>query len=167
MIQRSLPYGIIIGSIISVILLAGYFFRLTTYENISSAVNIAIIFGLAISLRHLREHRLNGFMSYGQSVGNGTFILLLASLMYSLVFYVLLKTNGNLLEYLIDEMYNAFLQNGLEEEQVEEFFEIFEKLITPGLFALSTFFGLFVNGFIFLLLISIFVKRTPQTPFDA
>jgi hypothetical protein len=64
-------------------------------------------------------------------------------------------------------MYNSLLQSGMEEEQADQFFEIFENFTTPFLFAISTFFGLFVNSFIFLLLISIFVKRTPKTPFEA
>ncbi|RMG78379.1 MAG: DUF4199 domain-containing protein [Bacteroidetes bacterium] len=106
-------------------------------------------------------------MSYGQSLANGTVLILIACFIYTFTLYLLLKFDGNLLDYLLDEMYNSLLESGMDEEQAEQFFAFLEKFATPFLFAASTFFGLFVNSFIFLLLISIFVKRTPKTPFEA
>jgi len=157
--QVAIKWGLILGIISIVLFLAFYLGGLMGESWISF---IGPVFSAAIMYLAHKEFKDqgNGFMSYGQGLGIGTFISAVSGIVSSIFTYVYAKfIDPGYLESMIDMTRAKMEEGGQGEDQIEAAMEITEKFMTPEItFAMGLFFAVFF-GFLIALIVSAITKN--------
>ena len=162
--KTALNYGLMIG--LSVIVVSLLFYVLSQSDSkIVQYINYVImIVGIVMGIKKFRDTELNGYISYGRSLGTGTFIALFAGALASLYFYIFISyIDTEFVSRLLEKTHETMLDQGRSEEQIEMALKYQRKFTTPGMMLL---FGLLANvlaGFLFSLIISIFLKKEDKS----
>ena len=166
--KANLTNGIILGLIGVVFTLILYFMDQLQNKSLSYSllpINIIILYFM---IKSYRDNYLQGYITYGQSVGAGVIIFLYSSIISVIFTYILYKyIDPGLINKLIALSEESLVKKGLPQESIDAGMAFSRKLLTPG-FMLIT--GLLVGmffGTIISLLISIFVRKEGNPLIDA
>ncbi|MDR2563963.1 MAG: DUF4199 domain-containing protein [Prevotellaceae bacterium] len=107
-----------------------------------------------------RDKKRDGFISYGRSLGFGTLMSLVASILNAIYFVVFVKLiNPDYFDIQMDKAAQQMLEQGVNEAQIEAGMKMAKLFATPAFGAMSLILsGVFV-GVIIALIVSIFIKR--------
>lgn len=158
--KANLNAGIILGLIGIIWTLGLWFFDQTTNRSIGWILWIVIIIGLFLGIKSYRDKYLNGFITYGQSLGAGVIIMLYYSIITAVFTYVLYKfIDPNLTEKMLALTEEQLVERGMAEGMIEQSMEMQKKILTPLVMSVSSIFGGVFIGTVLSLIISLFTKR--------
>jgi len=154
--KNIMNYGALLGIPLSFLSFCG----LTGYFSYFDFMTIpCFIIGLYYTTRIFRDKFFNGFMSYGKSLKIGTQISLFASIIVGFVVYLIFTLHPELKEQTFKLIEDGLLKNGFKEDTVETFSAMIRQNSSPIQFALSSVFSFTFYGFIFMVILSFFIKK--------
>ncbi|HCC70041.1 MAG TPA: hypothetical protein DEQ09_02665 [Bacteroidales bacterium] len=158
--KANLNAGIILGLLGIIWTLTMWFLDLTTNKALGWIFFIVLIIGLFIGIKTYRDKYLNGFITYGKSLGAGVIIMLYYSIISAIFTYILYKfIDPNLTDKLLAVTEEQLFERGMAEGIIEKSMQIQKKIMTPLVLSLGGIVnGVFI-GTIFSLIISLFTKK--------
>ncbi|MCB9232191.1 MAG: DUF4199 domain-containing protein [Bacteroidia bacterium] len=166
--NTNLKFGLLLGVSIAAINLAGHFSEIT-YGKSATFLMIPIL-GVAIfayikAMSERRENELGGAMTYGQAVGTGAMVTLIATLVIALQTAILHMFQGDYItELQIANLETQWMEAGVPDEQIEQTIDLMENFMNPVFAVISALFSGMFSGMVVVLIVSIFQKR--DAPLD-
>lgn len=157
--NAGLRYGIIVGLICVI-----YSFILYLTDNsmnrwLSSISYIVILVGMVMAFKYFKEHN-NGFMSYGQGLGIGSLMSLIAGLLTSIFMYIYVKFIDTTIMEKIMEMQRVEMERkGMDDAQIDRAMEMASKFNVPEVVLIGGTLGFVFIGFIIALIVSAIMKN--------
>ena len=162
-----MTYGAMYGLASSVIYLIFYFAGASVEAKSPQYIGyLLLIFFLVMGIKSYRDQDLEGYISYGRSLGTGVLIGVFGGIITG-IFTVLLFTviDPGMTQKILDSVQQKLTDEGKPEDQIQIAISWTKKFMNPGiLFGFSIVGGAFMS-MIFSFIISVFLKKE-QTPFD-
>jgi riboflavin transporter FmnP len=158
--KSALYYGLMLGLVLilfDIILWSTHLKESTIIHNLSL---IIIIAGIVIGIKKYRDKINNGIISYSKALGLGTLIIFITSVVlaiYYYLFYTVIDTEA--ISKIIELSEEKMIETGLDDEQIDITLEMTKKFTTPFMLSIGTIFSVTFWGFIFSLIISLFLKK--------
>ena len=120
-----------------------------------------LLYFLDFLIKSYRDSHLNGYITYGQSVGAGVIIFLYSTIISVIFSYILYKyiDPGLISKILASSEETLAKRNGITQEQIDTGMAFTKKLMTPGFMAITGLIGGMFMGTIMTLIVSIFTKK--------
>ena len=116
--------------------------------------------GIFMGIKPYRDKVMEGYISYGNSLKIGVLIALFSSFIFNFYTYFFYKyIDPSQLDALTEQLKIQMANQGKTEEEMDLALRIMEKFLTPGWLFISGLFGYTFVGFLFSLIISIFLKK--------
>jgi hypothetical protein len=167
-IEPALLYGGITGGAIllhSVVLYA-LDASFSVYAQIMGYILPIALLYLVLSL--YRKEKMGGIMSYTQSLGMGSLIMVVAGIISAVYMYVFIKyIDPNFINVMMQMQENKMLEKGMDEATIEKAMEFTSKMRSVGFMTIMAFVWTAFMGVIFSAIVSIFLKKEPKDPFAA
>lgn len=158
--KANINAGVILGLLGIIWTLVLWFFDLTTNQTMGMIFYVVIIIGLFLGIRSYRDKYLNGFITYGQSLGAGVIIMLYYSIIAAVFTFILYKfIDPNLLDKMLALAEEKLAERGLGEGMIEQSMQIQKKIMTPLVMSITAVFSGVFMGTILSLIISLFTRR--------
>jgi hypothetical protein len=158
--KANLQSGLIIGLIGIMYSLVIYFLDLTMNKNMGYIFMVILVGLLYFFIKSYRDNYLNGYMTYGQSVGAGVILCLYYAVIGALFTYILYSyIDTGLSAKLLANTEEVMRQKGTPESAIGPALEMVKKFQKPWIMALSSLFSVMLFGTIISLLVSIFTKK--------
>ncbi len=164
--EPALLYGgitggaIVLHSIILYILDASF----STYSEISVYLLPAALLTLVLYL--YRNEYLNRSMTYSQSLGMGSLIMVVAGIIGAVYMYIFLKyLDPGFINLVIQVQEEKMIAKGMDEAMIEQAMAFTEKMRSVGVMTIMSFISTAFMGFIYSLIVSIFLKKELKDPF--
>jgi len=165
--KQCMFYGALIGIVLVLFTFTTYITGLSTNRGVGFAQWIILIAAIFFSQKRYRDESLKGYISYGKSLGFGTFTIFFASLITGVFTYLLYAViDPSLINKILQISEESMVAQGMPDEQIDMALEMTKKFTTPLFMTFSTVFGLTFLGFIFSLITSIFIKKKDNS-FDS
>lgn len=159
--QISVKYALILAIASIAISLLGFMSGTNTTSAAWGILNYFIILACCLlAMRTRRNDELEGYISYGQALGTGTMVALLAAILiaaYQLIYHKYI--DPEFYERLLTETKRRLIERETPEEQMEITINALRKMKSPLFLYFSTALGIFFMGFIFSLISAIFVRK--------
>ena len=166
-IKIALTYGAMLGLAAVIVYLLFYFMGADPQSKLPGYISylftiVAIVYGV----KNYRDQDLNGFITYGRSLGTGVLIGLTSGII-SGIFMVLMYTliDPDLTQKMLDIAQQKMSEKSLTDEQMEMGLKMARKFMSPPFLFIFAVAGTVFMSFIFSLIISIFIKKE-QSPFE-
>lgn len=165
MLKSAMTHGAIIGAILisySVILyIAGYNqFNPSKQFNILGMIpNLLMIAGIVWAQINFRDKVLNGNITYGKSLGYGTFLGVFFGILqtfYLIIFMLFIDTD--VLQYIYDVSEQAMIEQGLSTADIDTAMAATKKMTLP-MMMIGGVIGTTFTSFVVSLVSSAFVKK--------
>ena len=167
-VKVAMTYGVMYGLSSAIIYLIFYFAGADIDNKAPQWIGYAILIAtLFIGIKSYRDQDLDGFISYGKSLGTGTLIGMFGGII-SGFFTVLMFTviDPGMAQKIIEQAQQDMIEKGtMSEEQIEMAITWTRKFMNPGILFVFSIIGSVFMAFIFSLMVSIFTKKE-QTPFQ-
>ena len=126
-----------------------------------------LILFLVLGIKSFRDQDLDGYISYGKSLGTGVLVGLFGGIITG-IFTVLMFTviDPGMANKLIEATQQKLIDQGLPESQIEMSISYARKFMSPPILFVFSIVGQVLMAFIFSLIISVFLKKE-QNPFDS
>jgi hypothetical protein len=166
--KNAMNWGLILGIALIIYSLLMFFLDLSLEKWVSWVSYLVIIGGIIVATKSYRDNVLGGTISYGQALGFGTLIVMFASIIGAIYFYVFVTVIdtefiGKMLLMAEDQL----MKQGLPDEQIEMAVEMQKKFMTPMIMSLVSIPSTTFMGFIISLITSIFLKKkSEEIPFE-
>jgi hypothetical protein len=158
--KANLTNGVILGFIGVVFSLLLYFFDLMGNKSLSYASLLIEMVILYFMIKSYRDNFLNGYITYGKSVGAGVIIFLYATIISAIFTYILFKfIDPGLINKLLAISEEAIAKKGLPQQSVDAAMNMTRKMMTPEIMLISGLFGGMLGGTVASLLVSIFTRK--------
>lgn len=158
--RSAMFYGAVVGVIIVAYTFVLYLTDLSTNRAVGFVQWAIVIACIYMAVKRYRDESCNGFISYGKALGFGTLTIFFASLITGFFTYLLYAViDPSLIDQILQVSEEAMLQQGLSDDEIDMALEMTKKFTSPLFITLSTIFGMTFMGFIFTLIVAIFVKR--------
>lgn len=158
--STAMRYGLIVGLICVI-----YSFILAMTDNsmnraLSSITYLFIIVGMVMAFKYFKQHN-GGFMSYGQGLGIGSLMSLIAGLLTSVFMYIYAKFIDTEMMNRAMEMQRVEMEKqGMEDAQIDQAMEMASKFSGPEMILIGGTIGMLIVGFIIALIVSAIMKHT-------
>lgn len=122
----------------------------------------AIIFVIMVFLAHKEfKSEGDGYMSYGQGLGIGTFIAVVAGMISTLFTYIYVSfINTAFINNMKEQQIMQMENQGMSDSEIDQAMRFSEGIMTPmGISLIGLVMGIFF-GFIIALILSIFTKKS-------
>ena len=128
---------------------------------VMNILNIVIVAGaIFYGLKSTRDETLNGFMSYGEGLGAGCFIVLFATIILTAYNYLHMTViDPDMMNRVIEEAQRKMIEKGDSEENIDMAMQYIKKFSTPGIASIFAFIFQFLFGFVITLIVAIFTKK--------
>jgi hypothetical protein len=158
--KANLNAGLILGLIGIIWTLIMWFLDQTTNRTMGWIFFIVLIIGLFFGIKSYRDKYLNGFITYGHSLGAGVIIMIYYSIISAIFTYILYKfIDPNLTDKMLALAEEQLVGRGMSESLIEQSMQIQKKVMTPLVMSLSSILSGVFFGTILSLIISLFTKR--------
>ena len=155
----ALRYGLLTG-LVSIIFSLIQFMTHTDQSPLRWLGLIISIVGITLAHKEFKQ-RGDGFMSYGQGLGIGTLLSLIAGLMSAVFFYVYVTAiDATFVDHIMEVQRQQMEAKGLEEAQIDNAMEMSKPFMSPGVMSLFVILFSAFFGFIIALIVSAFTKNT-------
>jgi hypothetical protein len=152
-------YGLFIGigiTLYSVILYIAGLMQNQAFGYISYVLYIAGILSVQF---HYRNHELNGEISYSKALGIGVASMLFSGIIITLYTIILYRLDPGLIDQTKAAQEEILVARGMSDDQIDAAMAMTDKIMTPGILAISGLIGSVLVGTIISLITSIFVKK--------
>ena len=167
-LKVAMNYGAIYGLSSIAVFLIFYFIGTDVQSKLPQWISYLLLIALIIiGIKSYRDEDLEGYISYGKSLGTGTMIALFGGVItgfFTLLFFTYLAPE--MVQRILDETQKNLTENGMSEEQIEMTISYSKKFMTPMWLFFFSILGSAFLGFLFSLIISIFMKKE-QNPFNS
>lgn len=158
--KANLNNGIILGLAGVVFSLVLWFMDQSLNRSLGYIWLLVLIVALYFMIKSYRDNYLKGFITYGQSLGAGVVIMLYYAIISAIFAFILYKfIDPNLTEKMLAMAEEAMVERGVPEAAMEQGLKVQQKMMTPGVLAISSVVTTMFFGTIMSLLISIFTRR--------
>jgi hypothetical protein len=159
MFQSTLTWGAITGLASIVYTLILYFLDLTLNKPAGYAGMLILVGGIFLGCKAYRDQSLDGYISYGKSLGTGVLISVFYAVITTLFMVILYKWIApELVGKVMAQSQENMASKGMSEDQMEKGLEMTKKFFIVGLFIGGVFMSVFF-GFLISLIVSIFIKK--------
>lgn len=159
--QNSMKWGFYTG--LALIALSLIFYILNVDPNNRGLQFLSypiLIAGIVFGTKIYRDNALEGFISYGRSVGSGVLISLFASIIIALYTYLFFAfVDPSFVEKILEITEQDMIDRGMSDQDIDMGMEMARKFTTPGMMAVTSIFIYTFMGLIFSLLTSFFLKK--------
>lgn len=158
--NTALRYGLIVGLVCVI-----YSLILSLTDNsmnraLSSVSYLFIIGGMVMAFKYFKEHN-GGFMRYGQGLGIGTLMSLIAGFITSVFMYIYVKFIDTTMMDRAMEMQRVELEKqGMDDAQIDQAMEMASSFTGPEMVLVGGTVGFLIIGFIIALIVSAIMKHT-------
>lgn len=159
----AIRYGVIQGAIVFILFLSETFVGIR-FASAVTVINWAV-FILLVILAHAEFKRTHaGIMTYGQGLGTGTLLAVVAAVVDSILVFIYLKyINSSFLALMAQASRTAIERRGITGAQAQQALTIVSAIRTPLFIAATSLLSAIIVGFIISLIISIFTQKAdPQ-----
>lgn len=158
--RSAMFYGAVVGIIIVAYTFILYVTDLTTNRAVGFAQWAIMVACIYMAVKRYRDESLGGYISYGKALGFGTLTVFFASLIVGFFTYILYTfIDPSLIDEILRVSEESLLQQGLSDSEIDAALEMTKKFTTPLFITITTIIGISFMGFIFSLIVGIFVKR--------
>lgn len=169
-IKFTLNYGAILGIILIIVSIIFYIagFDAAT-SRWSQWLYYAIMIGVIIfSIKTYRDNYLGGAISFGHALGTGVLVALFGSIIYAVYSYIFLSfIDATVIDKIMTAAEEDMINRGMSDEEIEQAMSFTRTFMAnPALIAVVTVVSFTFFGFIFSLIISLFMKKNPVDTFD-
>jgi hypothetical protein len=165
-LKSTMNYGAMLGLAIVVYSLLLWMLGQSLSKSLGYVTYLIMIAGIYLGLKFFRDQDSGGFLTYGRALGAGTMIVLFSSVITAFYTYIMFKfLDPGLIEKMMLMAEEQLYERGMADEQIEVAVKAQAMFMKPGVMAIMGLVGSVFMGFIFTLIIAIFVKKDP-TPFD-
>jgi hypothetical protein len=159
--KANLTNGVILALVGIVYSLVMYFLDLSlnkTQGYIFMLIQVGMLYFL---LKSYRDNSMHGQITYGESVGAGVIICLYYTLIISVFTYILYTVidPGLLAKQLAQSEEVMRARPNITEAQIDAGMKFTEKIMKPGIMAISSIFFGMIFGTVLSLIVSIFIKK--------
>ena len=166
-LQAASGYGLYMGLVIILIQVIQYLSDLYVSPMFTMITVSVTVIALVLIIKHYKEKRLHGWMSYGHGVGIGTLSGLFAGIIFGgfMLVLVLLIDKQYIDKFLMQYEENLSHFN-LPPEKLDETMDAVRKSVTPFSFAYTPLFQFSIGSLIVSLIVSIFLRKTDENTFE-
>ena len=137
--------------------------KISPFQNLNL---ILIVAGIIIGIKKYRDGENKGCLTYGDVLKTGILIAFFASILLAFYTFILLKfLDPGLIGQILENIEDRLSEKGLTDEQVTATVTMYKSVLTPFIMTIGTIFSITFYGFIFSLIIAIFMKKEPN-PFE-
>ncbi|PLX14225.1 MAG: hypothetical protein C0597_10375 [Marinilabiliales bacterium] len=158
--KAGLTYGAILGLLLIIYTVILYVFD-QSFNKFLGYVSFLLMATMAFyGAKSYRDNSLNGFISYGRSLGISMIIIAVAGIISSIYFMIHINVIDP--DYIVKLLANSeeqLLNKGFSDEQIEMSLAMQQKMMKPALIVIIGLLGSAFWGFIISLITSIFVKK--------
>lgn len=105
-------------------------------------------------------------LPYSKALGLGTLVSLFGGIIFGFFTFILYKfIEPGLFDKFLATMEEKLLEQGYKDDMVEAMLGTYKKVTSPVLLAFGQVFSMTFIGFIFSLILAIFLKKEPENPF--
>jgi len=159
-LKSSLYWGVILGVVLIIYSLLLYFVDLSLEKWVQWVSYAIMIGGIVLATINYRNTELGGAITYGQALGFGTMLILVASILYAIYNFVFMQfIDPGFSEKMLQMAEEQLVDRGMSTEQIDMAIEMQRKIMKPWLISLISIPGNVFFGFLFSLVTSIFVKK--------
>lgn len=160
LLKSTMNNGAILGLALIIFTLLLWMLDATTNRNLSFISYGIIIAGLYLAIKSFRDQEQGGYITYGRALGAGTLTSVFAGIItsfFTFLLYTLIDPGLIDKTYLIMEQ--AYYDAGMSDNQIEAAMSIAKRFTNPVMMMVLGFLGSVLMGFIFSLILSIFLKK--------
>ena len=158
--KANLNNGIILGLAGVVFTLVLWFMDQSLNRSLGYLWLIVLIIALYFMIKSYRDKYLQGFITYGQSLGAGVVIMLYYSIISAIFAFILYKMiDPGLIDKMLAMAEEKMVERGIPESAMEQGLKVQEKIMNPAVLAVSAIINGVFFGTIISLIISIFTRR--------
>ncbi|MDD2550432.1 MAG: DUF4199 domain-containing protein [Bacteroidales bacterium] len=163
--KNAMTYGLYVGLALVIVHLMQYLMDVYQPSKWVSILTYLIMAGgIAMGTIYFRNQELNGYISYGKALGQGILIGICASIIFGFYFGLLTGViDTTYMASLSEVVAEAYLDAGMDYDQVEMMMGMVKKYQTPFLMTISQILGNTITFIVFSLITSIFIKK--EEPF--
>lgn len=155
----ALRYGLLTG-LVSIIFSAIQFLTHTDQSPLRWLGLLISLGGIWMAHNEFKK-RGDGYMSYGQGLGIGTLLSLIAGLMSAVFFYLWVSAiDPTFVDHIIEIQRQQMEAKGMEESQIDNAMEMSKPFMKPGVMSLFVILFSVFFGFVISLIVSAFTKHT-------
>ena len=169
-LKFAMNYGAILGIIMVIFAILFYIIGMDTTEaRWTQWLYYVIIIGILIyAIKTFRDQYLGGAITFGKALGTGVLVVLFGSIIYAVYSYIFLTfIDASMIEKMITMAEEDMINRGMSDDQIEQGMEMTRKFMAnPILMSLMLIITFTFFGFIFSLVIGLFMKKDPVDTFD-
>jgi hypothetical protein len=166
--KSTVYWGGILGIVLIIYSLLLYFLDLSLETWVSWISYLIYIGGILYASISYRNTEMGGVITYGQALGFGTVVAVIASIISSVYSYIFMEfIDPGMVEKMLQMAEEKLIESGMPEDQIDMVIEMQRKFMKPWLMSLIAIPASSFFGFIFALITSIFVqKKAAEIPFE-
>jgi len=158
-LKSSLNYGLITGIALIVFSLITWMFDVMFAQGINLLVYIILIVGIVLGVKNHRDKANGGFLTYGQGLGVGTLVAVVAAIISSLFSVLLMEViDPTLMDKMLAVAEEQLVKQNLTEEQIEMALDMQKKWLGYA-WAISIFVTALAGFIVSLIVAAIFKKN--------
>ena len=158
--KANLTNGLILGLALIIYSVLLYIFDLNLNKYLGYVSYIIIIAGVILGTKSYRDNNLNGFITYGQALGFGTMLVVVAAVLSAIYTYLFVAIiDPDIIDKILAISEEEMLKKGMSDDQVEMAQSFSKKLMSPVVMSITGFIGTSIVGFILSLITSAFLKK--------
>lgn len=139
-----IPFSQVSGLLTYAIIIAGNGFAMWTYAKLNTEEGLP----------------------YSRALGLGTLVSLFGSLIAGVFTFVLYKfIDAGMVDKMIANLEQMLLAQGQNDDTVETILATYKKIMTPAIVSFAQVFSIILWGFLFSLILAIFLKKEASNPF--
>jgi hypothetical protein len=169
-VKFSLNYGAILGVVFVILSILFYIAGMDAAQSRwTQWLYYAIMIGMIIyAIKIYRDQYLDGAISFGHALGTGVLVVMFGSLIYSVYTFIFLAfIDASMIEKMILTAEEDMINRGMSDAEIDQAMSFTRQFMTnPGLIALFMTISFVFFGFIFSLIISLFMKKSPVDTFE-
>lgn len=169
-VKFALNYGAILGIVFVIISILFYIAGMdTAASRWSQWLYYAIMIGMIIfAVKTYRDQYLGGAINFGHALGTGVLVVLFGSLIYAVYTYIFLAFfDATVIEKMLITAEDDMIARGMSDAEIDQAMGITRRFMSnPAVIALFMVVTFVFFGFIFSLIISLFMKKEPVDTFE-
>lgn len=159
----AMNYGALLG--VSLVIISLIFYVLGKGEfKVQDALYYMVTIGaIVFGIRNFRDNKLDGSISYGKALKLGTLITLFGSVVFGFAYYLYIRfVDSSIIVTVLDQTEQSMIDKNYPQDQID-LGMYYSRKFAPLIIFLATIIQYTFAGFIFSLLIAIFMKRSEDT----
>ncbi len=166
--KNALNWGVIMGIVLIIYYLLMFFLELNLQKWVGYVSYVFLIAVLIVATINYRDKTLGGVITYGQALGFGVILMLFASIIYAIFFYIFaVYIDPEFINKTLAMVEEEYTKAGLTDEQIEAALGMVKKFMSPILISLISIPTYVFMGLIFSLVTSAFLKKNaPEIHFN-